>query len=180
MTAAIERTNRLLSFPLRPAPRGLLVGAALLLVSTFFLPVWKVATIAPGEARQGTYSYELAREGEPVMPSEEASVAGPREAPADFLELRWVPFAAGVLGLLFLRAAAIGTMAMLVDVFVVFTYFALFSFWSFASRFSGYGQSYPGPGAFALAVVVLVLAAALFLAWRFGRSELTNETRMAG
>lgn len=180
MTAVIERTNRLLSCPLRPGPRVLLVGAALLLTSTFFLPVWKVSTFPSGEGQQGTYSYELAREGEPLVPGEEASVAGPREVPTDFLELRWVPFAVGVLGLLFLRAAAMGTMAMLVDVFVVFTYFALFSFWSFATRFSGYGESYPGPGAFALAAVVLVLAAALFLAWRFGRSELTNETRMAG
>lgn len=180
MTAVIERTNRLLSCPLRPGPRVLLVGAALLLASTFFLPVWKVSTFPSGEAPQGTYSYELLSEGAPLAADEESSVAGPREVPTDFLELRWVPFAVGVLGLLFLRAAAMGTMAMLVDVFVVFTYFALFSFWSFATRFSGYGESYPGPGAFALAAVVLVLAGALFLAWRFGRSELTSETRMAG
>lgn len=180
MSAVIERTNRLLSFPLKPAPRGLLVAAALLLASTYFLPVWKVVTFEPGESRQGTYSYELLREEALPVEGGPIDVAGPRDVPVDFAELRWVPFAVGVLGLLFLRAAMMGTMAMLVDVFVVFTYFALFSFWSFGSRFSGYGQSYPGPGAFVLAAVVAVLGGALFLAWRYGRSELANETRMAG
>ncbi len=176
MKAVIERTSRLLNFPLRPAPRGLLLAAALALGATCFLPLWKVATFVPGAPRHGTSNYELLEPGvrgeTPDSPSE---VTGPREVPADFVEFKWIPFALGILGLLFLRAAVLGTMGTLVDVFVVFAYFAAFSFWSFGSRFSRYGRSYPGPGAYALVGIVLVLGGALFLSWRQGRSELAGE-----
>ncbi len=176
MKAVIERTSRLLNFPLGPVPRGLLLAAALALGATCFLPLWKVATFVPGAPRHGTSNYELLEPGvhgeTPDSPSE---VTGPREVPADFVEFKWIPFALGILGLLFLRAAVLGTMGTLVDVFVVFAYFAAFSFWSFGSRFSRYGRSYPGPGAYALGGIVLVLGGALFLSWRQGRSELAGE-----
>ncbi|HEY3174000.1 MAG TPA: hypothetical protein VGK86_15635 [Thermoanaerobaculia bacterium] len=181
MKAVIERTSRLLDIPLRPAPRGLLLAAALLLGATGFLPLWKVATFAPGAPRHGTSNYELLEPGAKVETSDSSNeVTGPREVPADFVEFKWVPFALGILGLLFLRAAVLGTMRTLVDVFVVFAYFAAFSFWSFGSRFSQYGRSYPGPGAYALVGIVLVLGGALFLAWRQGRSELAGEAGIAG
>jgi len=181
MKAMIERTSRLLNFPLRPAPRGLLLAAALLLGVTLFLPLWKVATFPPGALKHGTSKYELLERGANVETSDSSNdVTGPREVPADFIEFKWIPFALGILGLLFLRAAVLGTMGTLVDVFVVFTYFAAFSFWSFGSRFSQYGRSYPGPGAYALVGIVLVLGGALFLAWRQGRSEMAGEARMAG
>jgi len=181
MKAVIERTNRLLSFPLTPGPRGLLLAAALLLLGTYFLPLWKVTTFGPEGLRIGTYSYELAESevrASGVDPSNK--VAGQRELPTDFDEFRWLPFALGMLGLLFLRAAVLGTMGMLVDVSVVFAYFAVFSFWSIGSRFSRYGQSYPGAGAYVLAAVALVLAGALVIAWRQGSSELAGEARMVG
>jgi hypothetical protein len=178
MKAVIERMNRLLNFPLTPAPRLLLLAAALLLLGTYVLPIWKVTTFGPEGLRIGTYSYELSgSEVRGADPSNE--VSGRREIPSDFDEFKWLPFALGVLGLLFLRAAALGTMGMLVDVSVVFGYFAVFSFWSFGSRFSRYGQSYPGAGAYVLATVALILAGALVTAWRQGRSELAGETRMA-
>ena len=181
MKAVIERTSRLLNFPLRPAPRGLLLAAALLLGVTLFLPLWKVATFPSGALKHGTSNSELLERGSNVETSDSSNdVTGPREVPADFVEFKWIPFALGILGLLFLRAAVLGTMGTLVDVFVVFTYFAAFSFWSFGSRFSQYGRSYPGPGAYALVGIVLVLGGALFLAWRQGRSEMAGEARMAG
>jgi len=159
----------------------LLLAAALLLGATYFLPLWKVATFTPGAPRHGTSNYELPQPGAKVETSETSNeVTGPREVPADFVEFKWIPFALGILGLLFLRAAVLGTTGTLVDVFVVFAYFAAFSFWSFGSRFSQYGRSYPGPGAYALVGIVLVLAGALFVAWRQGRSEMAGEARMAG
>jgi copper chaperone NosL len=181
MKAVIERTSRLLNFPLRPAPRGLLLAAALLLGATCFLPLWKVATFPPGVLKDGTSNYELLEPGAHVGTSDASNdVTGPRDVPADFVEFKWIPFALGILGLLFLRAAVLGTMGTLVDVFVVFAYFAAFSFWSFGSRFSQYGRSYPGPGAYAIVGIVLVLGGALFLAWRQGRSELASERGIIG
>jgi hypothetical protein len=159
----------------------LLLAAALLLGVTFFLPLWKVAMFPPGALKHGTSTYELLEPPANVETSDSSNdVTGPREVPADFVEFKWVPFALGILGLLFLRAAVLGTMGMLVDVFVVFAYFAAFSFWSFGSRFSHYGRSYPGPGAYALVGIVLVLGGALFLAWRQGRSELADEGGIVG
>jgi len=154
----------------------LLLAAALALGATCFLPLWKVATFAPGALKHGTSNFELLEPGvHGETPDSTNEVTGPREVPADFVEFKWIPFALGILGLLFLRAAVLGTMGTLVDVFVVFAYFAAFSFWSFGSRFSRYGRSYPGPGAYALVGIVLVLGGALFLSWRQGRSELAGE-----
>lgn len=181
MKAVIERTNRVLNFPLTAVPRGLLVSAAFLLIGTYFLPLWKVTTFGPEGLRIGTYSYEL---GEPEVRASgidpAIEVSGQREVPTDFIEFQWLPFAIGVLGLLFLRAAVLGTTGMLVDVSVLFVYLLLFSFWSIGSRFARYGQSYPGPGAYLLAAIALILAGALVIAWRQGRSELAGEARMVG
>ena len=178
MKAAIERTNRLLSIPLEVGPRGLLLAAAILLVVTFFLPIWKVSTFGPAGLQLGTSGVELAEREAGADPT--ISVAGEREVPTDFAEFRWLPFALGVLGLLFLRAAVLGTMGMLVDVSVLFVYLAAFSSWSIGSRFSRYGEASPGAGAYVLAGVALTLAAALIMAWRQWRDESARDVRMVG
>ncbi len=181
MKAVIERTNRLLNFPLKPGPRGLLLSAALLLLGAYFLPLWKVTTFGPEGVRLGTYSYELAESEVRATGFDPSNdVTGQREVPTDFVEFGWLPFALGVVGLLVLRAVVLGTIGMLVDVSVVFVYLAVFSFWSIESRFSRYGQSHPGAGAYVLAAVALALAAALVIAWRQALSEVAGEVRMAG
>lgn len=180
MKAVIERTNRFLSLPLDPGPRALLVSAAFLIAWTCFLPVWTV-TDGTDALRAGSSGFELAApEADAGSSAGRADLAGPREVPGDFREFNWVPFALGALGLLFLRAAALGTMATLVDVSVVFVYLAAFVLWSFGSRFLRYGDSRPGPGAYLIALTLLLLGAALLLAWRQGRSEIAAEARMAG
>jgi small-conductance mechanosensitive channel len=180
MKAVIERTNRFLNLPLDPGTRILLVLAALVIAWTCFLPVWKV-TVGPEGLRGGSSGFELAApEADARASASTADLAGSREAPGDFREFNWVPFALGALGLLFLRAAALGTMATLVDVSVVFVYLAAFVLWSFGSRFLRYGDSRPGSGAYLIGVTLLLLGVALVLAWRQGRSEIAAEARMAG
>ncbi len=46
-------------------------------------------------------------------------------------DLDWIPFTLGLLGILVLRVAVIGTLRMLVDVAVISTYLSLFLMWRF-------------------------------------------------
>ena len=82
----------------------------------------------------------------------------------------WVPFALGVLALLFLRACVHGKVRDLVDVAVISLYFSLFLLWS----------SPPAADFYRLLVVVLLAGAALVMAWDRASSEDIAETQSAG
>jgi hypothetical protein len=117
---------------------------------------------------------------------------------SDFGEFTWLPFAIGGLILLTLRAAVLGKVSKLVDVFFIFTYFSLYSFWSFYHRLYTYGHnldptaaikvepftpplfgtrevgnftvySYPETASYALFAFGLILAAAILWSWRSQR-----------
>jgi hypothetical protein len=114
-----------------------------------------------------------------------------------FTEFRWIPFAVGILGLLFLRTAVLGRMGHLVDVLVLYLYFSLFSLASFAYKMWLWGHdlaptasvkvpgfmppmfgyqkianfevySYPEMGSYALGVVAILLLGALWVGRRQG------------
>jgi hypothetical protein len=116
----------------------------------------------------------------------------------DFTEFKWLPFTVGVLGLLYLRAAVMGTVGGLLDTLVLNIYFSMFAFWSFGYRMYSYGHnlsptaavkvapfmppmfggkqlanfevySYPQAAAYAMALSSLLLAAAVVIAWRQAR-----------
>ncbi len=216
MKTIFDRANRYLSLPLDLGPRGLLLLTALLLLPTYFLPLWRMTMFAPqypGGLRLGIYSYKL-KGGNAGQDVKEINILnhyiGMKDlSTEDFTEFKWMPFVVGALGLLFLRAAVLGRVATLLDLFVVFVYFGAFSLWSFAYKLYRYGHdlaptasvrvapfmpplfghkklanfevySYPAAGSYALAAVAVVLGAALYLAWRESRSELAGETRMTG
>lgn len=215
MKTAFERANRYLTLPLELGPRGLLVLAALLLLPTYFLPLWKLTMFAPqypNGLRLGIYSWKL-EGGNGGQDVKEINLLnhyiGMKDlSTADFTEFKWMPFVLGALALLFLRAALLGRMATLLDMVVIFFYFGAFSLWSFAYKLYRYGHdlaptaavkvapfmpplfghrklanfevySYPAAGSYALLGVAIALAAAMFFAWREGRTELAGETRMA-
>jgi copper chaperone NosL len=202
MRAFFERTNRLLDHPLDLLPRVLILAAAVLLVVSYTLPLWNLTMFAPQYPeglRLDIYSHTMVggRGGQDVK---EINVLnhyiGMRDlAVEDFTEFKWMPFVLGALALLFLRAAVLGKVAALVDVFVLFTYFGSFSLWSFGYKLYRYGHdlaptaavkvpgfmppvfgyrqianfevySYPQVGTYLMASVVLLLAVALALAWR--------------
>ena len=133
---------------------------------------------------------------------------GMRELEAsEIAEFQWMPFVLGALALLFLRATLLGKMGTLIDLFVLYLYFGLFAFWSFGHKLYSYGHalsptasarvepfmpplfghkriaafdvvSTPAAGSYALVAVAIVLAAAIFLAWREGRSDDAHEARV--
>jgi hypothetical protein len=119
-------------------------------------------------------------------------------AAEDFAEFKWLPFIVGALGLLYLRAAVMGTVGGLVDVLVLNIYFSAFALWSFGYKMYAYGHnlaptaavkvppfmppmfgakqlanfevySYPQAASYAMGLSSLLLAAALVVGWRQAR-----------
>jgi hypothetical protein len=203
MNIPLERNSRYLSMPLDLAARGLLLAAALLLIASCFLPLWRIEATYP--ARFAQFGLAVYADGiEPVGASTNAVELGTDGSP----DSRWLPFVIGGLALLSLRGAAIGTGMSLVDLSVLFVYFVGFSMWNFAGRLDFYGQylaeatpqgvslfvpplfgqetfdgllvsSFPAAGSFTIAAAGLLLALAVAVAWRHGRSEMASEIRMA-
>ncbi len=216
MKAFFERSSRFLDLPLDFGPRGLLLVATLLLVPAYLAPLWKLTMFAPQYPeglRMQIYSYKL-EGGNGGQDIKEINLLnhyiGMRElTTAEFTEFKWIPFVVGALALLFLRAAALGKVGTVVDLFVLYVYFGLFSLWSFAYKLYSYGHnlaptasvkvapfmpplaghkklanfdvySYPAAGSYALAAVVVVLAAAVALAWYEARTSEAVDARVAG
>jgi len=202
MRAWLERSQRVLAAPLGGAPRALLLVAVLLLLPAYVAPLYDMTMFAPqypDGLRMHIYSYKL-EGGNGGQDVKEINVLnhyiGMKDLVAEeFSEFKWIPFVVGGMGLLFLRAAALGRLSDLVDVLVLYLYFGLFSLWSFAYKMYWYGHhlastaavkvdpftpplfgykklanfevySYPALGSYGLAAAAVVLAAALFVGWR--------------
>lgn len=147
MKKALETSYRLLSSPIGPSSRALVVAAALLVLPTYFAPLWNLTMFAPqyGDGlRLDIYSYKL-EGGNKGQDLKEINLLnhyiGMRDlAPDDFREFQWMPFVLGALALLFLRAAVVGRVLDVLDSVVLFSYFGLFSLWSFAYKLYRYGH----------------------------------------
>ena len=207
MRASIEKVNRFLDAPLDVAPRALLVLALLCLLPTYVTPLYNMTMFAPQYPeglRLDIHSYKLVG-GNGGQDVKEINVLnhyiGMKDlVTEDFSEFKWLPFAIGVFGLLFLRAAVLGKIAHLVDVMVLYLYFGLFALWSFGYKMYQYGHhldpraavrvdpfmppmfgfrklanfevySYPQFGSYALGAAALVLVAAFVLALLQWRRE---------
>lgn len=206
MRTLFERESRFLDLPLDLTPRLLLVAAAVLVCSIYLLPLWNLTMFAPqypDGLRLDIYSYKLegGNKGQDIKEINTLNhYIGMHElVQEDFTEFKWMPFVVGALGLLFLRAAVHGKMAVLLDVLVLYFYFSAFALWSFAYKLYSYGHnlspmaavkvgpfmppvfgykqlanfevySYPGAASYALGAALLLLAVALVFAWRDGRA----------
>jgi len=207
MPGYFERLNRTLARPVGGGPRLLVVGAALLLVAVYFFPLWNMTMFAPQYPeglRLDIYSYKLVG-GNNGQDIPEINILnhyiGMRDlATDDFTEFKWLPFAVGALGLLYLRAAVMGTLGGLLDVLVLNVYFSAFALWSFGYKMYVYGHnlaptaavkvapfmppmfgakqlanfevySYPQAASYAMALSSLLLLAALFMASRNAPAE---------
>ena len=204
MTNVLDVLNRHLDVRLELGPRLLLVSAAVLLAASLMAPLWNLTMFAPqypDGLRMDIYAHTLqgGRNGQDVK---EINVLnhyiGMHDlSNEDFTEFKWMPFALGVLALIALRSAVHGTMASLVDSFVLFAYFGAFSLWSFAHKLYVYGHnlapgapvkvapftppvfgyqqianfevySYPRAGTYVLLAAGVALLLALGMAWRAG------------
>lgn len=205
MHALFERLNRRLAAPLDLGPRLLLAVSGLLLVAILSFPLWSLTMYAPQypEGLQlDIYSYKL-EGGNHGQDIKEINILnhyiGMRDLVAeDFTEFKWLPFVVGALGLLYLRAAVIGTVGHVLDVLMLNLYFSAFALWSFAYRLYQYGHelapgaavkvdpfmppvfgskqlanflvySYPGPASWAMGLSTLGVVVAIVLAWRASR-----------
>lgn len=147
MRAITRRFYRFLRRPPSAVARVLLVAAAAVLTAALFFPFWKIRLVAP-QYQEGltlhihAYKLEAGNNGQDLH-----EINGlnhyigmkPIQA-ADFIEMRWVPFALGVFVLLALRSAAIGINRGLVDLLVLYLYFTAFSLGSFYYRLYTYGH----------------------------------------
>lgn len=183
--------------------RLMVVAGALLLILVFFLPLWSM-TFYSNQYLDGLQLdiYVARLEGGKTKNRDDLReintlnhYIGMRPLlESDFAEFVWLPFAIGGLILLALRAAIIGKMSKLVDVFVLFVYFGLYSFWSFYNRLYQYGHnleptaaikvepftpplfgsqtvgnftvnSYPEPASYVMVAFGVLLAVAIVWAW---------------
>jgi copper chaperone NosL len=207
MQGFFARLNQLLARPLGATPRLLILASALLLLAVYIFPLWNLTMFAPQYPeglRLDIYSYKLVG-GNGGQDIPEINILnhyiGMRDLVTDdFTEFKWLPFAVGALGLLYLRAAVMGTVGGLLDVLVLNVYFSVFALWSFGYRMYMYGHnlaptaavkvdpfmppmfggkqlanfevySYPQAASYAMALSTALLAAALVLAWRRARGE---------
>ena len=147
MRAFLQRANRFLDAPIGFPARLMLLAAAVLLVATYFFPLWNLTMFAPQYPeglRLDIYSYTLVG-GNHGQDVKEINVLNHYIGMQDlvnesFTEFKWMPFVIGMLGLLVLRAAVHGTVVALVDVTMLFVYFGAFSLWSFGYKLYRYGH----------------------------------------
>jgi hypothetical protein len=147
MNEFFHREYRFLRRRLTLRSRLLLLAAAAAVVAAVFLPLWKIRLVAP-QYQEGLalhiYAHKLVGGNGGQDLSEINTLnhyIGMRHlSQADFVEMKWLPFAFGIFALLALRAAAIGRMVSLVDLGVLFLYFGAFSLGNFYFRLYTFGH----------------------------------------
>lgn len=147
MRTLLRREYVFLRRPVSFAARIVLLLAVLSLGLALWLPIWRIELVAP-QYQEGLslriYTYQLVagNHGQDLNEINGLNhyIGMKPLAEADFIEMRWVPFALGLFILLALRAAAIGTMRSLTDLLALFLYFTAFSFGSFYYRLYTYGH----------------------------------------
>jgi hypothetical protein len=132
---------------LSPRARLAVLGAGVLLPIAALFPLWRITMFAnqfPEGLRLSIFSYKLVGgangadlEGINIL----NHYIGMRDiAAADFVEMRFIPFALGVFFLLSLRTVLFARVRDLVDLVVLLVYFSLFSFGAFWYRMHSYGH----------------------------------------
>lgn len=188
-----------------PRARLAVLGAGAVLVSAAAFPLWRITMFAnqfPEGLRLSIYSYKLVGgangadlEGINIL---NHYIGMHTIAAADFVEIRFIPFALGVFFLLALRTGLFARIRDLVDLTVLLLYFSVFSFGVFWYRMYSYGHnldpeapikvapftpplfghqhlanfeiySYPGAGTFLLTAGALALLGVL--AWDFWKAR---------
>jgi hypothetical protein len=150
MQRLLEVANRFFDISLDLRSRVLVLVAALLMVPTYFAPLYEM-TLYSNQFPDGLvlkiYSHKLEGGRSPNRDDLKEINAlnhyiGMRALQEeDFTEFQWIPFVVGGMALLALRVVVLGKMSKLVDLFVVFTYFGLFSLWSFYHKLYLYGHT---------------------------------------
>jgi hypothetical protein len=148
MTNAIPKFYEFLSRPLFPRSRIALALLVIPLVVAFSFPIWRISMSAP-QYPQGltldvyVHTIEGGHDGTDLR---EINILnhyiGMKTLDRhDLTDLDWIPFALGLLAILTLRCAAIGTVRSLVDIVVMTSYVSLFAFARFVLKLYSYGHN---------------------------------------
>lgn len=147
MTSLLRREFQFFRQPLNGASRLCLLGGVGLLGLSLLLPLWKIHLVAPQyqEGLQLTiYAWKLVggNGGQDLFEINNLNhyIGMKPIRAADFIEMKWIPFAFGIFALLALRTVVHGRMSQVVDLLALFLYFGLFSVGSFAYRMHQYGH----------------------------------------
>jgi hypothetical protein len=143
----LERLTQWLDQVLTPRARLAVLGAGFLLIVAQFFPLWKITMFAnqfPEGLRLSVYSYKLVG-GNGGADLQGINILnhyiGMRDIQAaDFVEMKFIPFALGFFFLLGVRAATFAKVRDVIDLAVLFLYFSVFSFGVFAYRMYTYGH----------------------------------------
>ena len=152
MQRFLERATNFFDIPLDIRSRILVLAAGLLLLPTFFTPIWKISFHSPRypdglSLKVYAHTMEGGRKNDLLEINALNYYLGMRSLDEErFLQFRWFPFMIGAVILLALRAVVIGKMSKLVDLFFLVTYAGLFAVWSFANTLYAYGHTL-NPGA---------------------------------
>lgn len=150
MSDFLDKETAFFDLPLTLKSRVLILVAVLVLLPSFFFPLWNMSFYS-NQYTDGLvlhiYSYQLEggktpnRDDLREINSLNHYIGMRPLLESDFSEFNWVPLVVGLLMILALRAMVLGKMSNLVDVVVLFTYFGLFSMWSFYHRLYMYGHN---------------------------------------
>ena len=150
MSDFLDKEVAFFELPLTLKSRVLILVAVLVLLPSFFFPLWNMSFYSnqyPDGLVLHIYSYQLEggktpnRDDLREINSLNHYIGMRPLLESDFSEFTWVPLVVGLLMILALRAMVLGKMSNLVDVVVLFTYFGLFSMWSFYHRLYMYGHN---------------------------------------
>jgi len=149
MQKLIVKATSFFETPIDLRSRLLVIVAGLLLLPTYFLPLWQMTLYSnqfPDGLVLNIYSSQLEGGKSPNRDDLKEinslnHYIGMRELKEDdFTEFKWIPFVIGGVMLLAFRVTVLGKMSKLVDLFVLFTYFGMFSIWSFYHKLYLYGH----------------------------------------
>jgi hypothetical protein len=139
---------RFLFKPLTLTSRVLLLFAAIAVAGSLFFPLWKLHLTAPQYEeglRLNIYAWKIEGGGLNGNDLNEINNLNhyigmkPIEQ-ADFNEMQIMPFMFGLFVMLALRAAVLGTMRAIIDLFMLASWFGAFSIGSFYYRLWSYGH----------------------------------------
>ena len=146
----LVKESRFFERPLGVGSRVSIFVAALLLIPTFFFPLYNM-TLYSNQFPDGLNLYIYAgtlRGGQSAYRDDLKEINALNHyigmhplQQADFTEFQWIPLMLGFFVLLTLRSLVIGKMSALVDTLVAFGWFGAFALWHFYSRLYTYGHN---------------------------------------
>ena len=143
----IEKFYAYLDTPIRMQVRFALAALIVPLLLSFITPMWRISMYAPQYPKGlylDIYSYKLeaGNEGQHLQEINTLNhyIGMKHLDRAEMSDLDWLPFGFGILALLAMRAAAIGTTRSLIDLTVINLYVCSFAFARFIYKLYLYGH----------------------------------------